>query len=245
MLSSLSTMLEYSRARHRRRDSTTVRQQSISFLFLPRHHYRPRTIVAQLQLRPTSQTLSILRHRAENAKTDAADEACIHDFSMAEASCSEIHIDARRQYQVQPRGLGGQERHHQVLQKSAGGRVAEGNVDTPSGIARLLQEHGGAGPGSGDGNLADVDGDGEALAGEDGVHDGDVLVGEVVGGADGDEEDARVEYGFVAAVGGGGGDGGGGGVHGVGGSASGFSYGEGLAVDVAEGEGQGAGYLGG
>ena len=41
--------------------------------------------------------------------------------------------------------------------------------------------------------MEDVDWDAEALAGEDGVHDGDVLVSEVGGWRDGEEEDARLE----------------------------------------------------
>ena len=52
------------------------------------------------------------------------------------------------------------------------------------GVASLLQEDGVAG------DFADVDGDAEALAGEDGVHDGDVLVGEVAGY--GEDKDAGV-----------------------------------------------------
>ena len=46
----------------------------------------------------------------------------------------------------------------------------------------MLQEYGVTG------DFADVDGDREALGGEDGVHDGDVLRGEVA--ADAEDEDA-------------------------------------------------------
>ena len=56
------------------------------------------------------------------------------------------------------------------------------HVHAFGGVGRLLQEYGVAG------DFADVDGDAEALGGEDGVHDGDVLGCEVA--ADGQDEDA-------------------------------------------------------
>lgn len=55
------------------------------------------------------------------------------------------------------------------------------------GVGGLLQEDGVAC------DFADVDGDGEALAGEYGVHYGDVLRGEIAG--DGEDEYAGVEGG--------------------------------------------------
>ncbi len=58
------------------------------------------------------------------------------------------------------------------------------DVGPVRGVARLLQEYGVAG------DFGDVDGDAQTLAGEDGVHDLDVLAGQVAG--DGEDEDARV-----------------------------------------------------
>lgn len=57
------------------------------------------------------------------------------------------------------------------------------DVGATSGIGCLLQENSVAC------NFRNVDGNAEALAGEDGIHDGDVLVGEVA--AHGENEDAR------------------------------------------------------
>lgn len=62
-----------------------------------------------------------------------------------------------------------------------------GDVDAAGGVGGLLEEGGVAG------ELEDVDGDVQALAGEDAVHDGDVVVGGVGGAAEGDDEDAGLE----------------------------------------------------
>lgn len=76
------------------------------------------------------------------------------------------------------------------------------------GIGSLFEEDGIPG------ELGDVDGDGEALAGEDGVCERDVLRGE--GAGDGEDQDARCEGlgGGVGGVGVCGCGGGGGGVRG-------------------------------
>ena len=82
------------------------------------------------------------------------------------------------------------------------------------GVAGLLEEDGGCGGCGGGGrvggcldvgvvrrccggdrDLADVDGDLEALAGEYRVHYRDVLMGEVGGGGDGEEKDPALEGG--------------------------------------------------
>lgn len=65
--------------------------------------------------------------------------------------------------------------------------MGERDVGAAGGVGGLLEEDGVPG------YFADVDGDGEALAGEDGVHDGYVLVREVAG--DGKDEDPRVQRG--------------------------------------------------
>lgn len=64
----------------------------------------------------------------------------------------------------------------------------EFHVCAAGGVGGLLQEDGVAG------DLADVDGDAEALGGEDGVHYGDVLGGEIAGC--GEDEDAGVQGGW-------------------------------------------------
>ena len=77
-----------------------------------------------------------------------------------------------------------QEAHHQVLQQAA--RVpGEVDIGAARGVGGLLEEWGGGG------EFGDGDGDPQALRGEDGVHDWDVLVGEV--GGDGEDEDAGVD----------------------------------------------------
>lgn len=111
-------------------------------------------------------------------------------------------------------------------------RLLQRHVDAPRRVRRLLQEDGVAR------DLADVDRDAFPLRGEDAVHDGDVLVGEIAG--DAQDQDARLEG--LAAVG-------------VGavvvgahvcarGGRAGVGVGvvEGLAVDVGERESQGAGH---
>lgn len=59
------------------------------------------------------------------------------------------------------------------------------DVGATGSVGCLLQEDGVAG------NFCNVDGNAKTLAGEDGVHDGDVLVREVA--ANGENEDAREE----------------------------------------------------
>jgi len=59
------------------------------------------------------------------------------------------------------------------------------HVRALGGVGGLLEEDGVAS------QLEDVDGDAQALGGEGGVHDGDVLVSKVAG--DGEDEDAGEE----------------------------------------------------
>lgn len=63
------------------------------------------------------------------------------------------------------------------------GRVGAREVDAAGGVGGLLEEGAGGGKGK------DVNGDAEALGGEDGVHGGDVLRAVVRAGAE--DEDAR------------------------------------------------------
>lgn len=101
--------------------------------------------------------------------------------------------------------------------------MLELDIRSPRRVGRLLQKHRIAR------DLADVDGDLQPLAGEDAVHERDVLVGEIA--ADGEDQDARLEGGTlgwveaVVAAGVDGGDGGGAGGGGDGGE-------EGLFVRV-------------
>lgn len=70
---------------------------------------------------------------------------------------------------------------------------ANRDIDAFRSVGSLLEKDGRGGGGVWEGNLADVDRDGEALAGEDAVHDRDILVGDVGGRGDGEEKDARLE----------------------------------------------------
>lgn len=63
--------------------------------------------------------------------------------------------------------------------------MRERDVGPARGVGRLLQEHGVPG------NFEDVDGDREALAGEDGVHDRDVLLRQIT--RNGEDQDAGVD----------------------------------------------------
>ena len=84
-----------------------------------------------------------------------------------------------------------QEAHHQVLQKPL--RVLNLDEDPLGGIGRLLQEH------RVPRDLRDVDRNRIALAGENGVHHGYVLLGQVAAG--GENQDARrEEHGRVISV---------------------------------------------
>lgn len=57
-----------------------------------------------------SQAVPVLRHRAEDTQTDAADEACGDNVSVAEAGCSEVDIDACREDEMGcPGGWRGEE----------------------------------------------------------------------------------------------------------------------------------------
>ena len=185
------------------------------------------------------QAVTIRRRFAKDTKTDGAHKPDIDDPAVAEASRAKVDIDTGRQDEMPAGALVGQKRHHQVLQQAAG--FVEGDVDTLSGVGGLLQEDGVAA------ELAHVDGDVQSLAGEDAVHDGDVLVRGVGGAADGDDQDARLEAGCAVGwgVGGGGGwvcsacccsgcGGSSGGVY-VGGAVR-FCPGQGTAVDVAQEE---------
>ena len=100
------------------------------------------------------------------------------------------------------------------------GGEADGDVDAARGVGGLLQEDGRGGGLGGEGDGEDVDWDAEALAREDGVHNRDVLVGEVGTGGGAEEEDPGLEA-CVRAAGGGGGGGGGAEVGGCG-AAGGF-----------------------
>ena len=129
-----------------------------------------------------------VRHRlAEDRQADAAHEPHVHDAPVAEARRAEIDAAAlslRGQNQVLARGGVREEGEHEGLQEACvRGRVGAREVDAAGGVGGLLQESAGGGEGE------DVDGDAEALGGEDGVHGRDVLGAVVRAGAE--DEDAR------------------------------------------------------
>lgn len=140
----------------------------------------------------TRQAVSPLWWLAEDAQADTAHEPNVNDLSVAETRRAEVDVDPRREDQVPSRPLIREEREHEVLQESAGRGYR--HVDPACGVAGLLEED------SVTGELADVDGDVQALAGEDSVHDRDVLVCGVGAAADGDDEDAGLEAGGVECV---------------------------------------------
>ena len=151
------------------------------------------------QQRPTRQADGMGRGPAEDAQTDAAHEADVDHPAMAEAGGAEVDADLGRAHQQGARRRRGHEAEHQRLQHAL--RVREREVGARGGVAGLLQEGGGQGGDEGE----DVDGDGEPLCGEDGVHEGDVLRGR--GARCGKVEDAGVEGGLGRCCQGGGGGG--------------------------------------
>ena len=189
---------------------------------------------------PARQTRPVRHRLAENRQADTAHEPHVHDPPVAETRRAEIHAAAglrlRGQDEILARGGVGQEGEHEGLQDAGvRGRVGAREVDAAGGVGGLLEE--GAGGGEGE----DVDGDAEALGGEDGIHGRDVLRAVVRAGAE--DQDAG---GAAAWNAGGAGVGGGvavgvgvveGGLGGLGGGwASGEEFG-----GVGEGEGEGAG----
>lgn len=69
-----------------------------------------------------------------------------------------------------PRGLVGKVGEHEILEETRSRLFVQRHVNPTRGVSGLLEEDGIAS------KFEDVDGDAETLAGEDGVHDGDVLV---------------------------------------------------------------------
>ena len=60
------------------------------------HDGRFGAVVAERQLGPASQTLSVIRDLAEDAEADAADEAHVYNLPVTETGGSEIyHVSAR------------------------------------------------------------------------------------------------------------------------------------------------------
>lgn len=58
--------------------------------FLSHNHHRRTPILPQTQMRPTRQTVPILRHGTEDAQANAAHEADVDDVAVAEARCAEV-----------------------------------------------------------------------------------------------------------------------------------------------------------
>lgn len=104
---------------------------------------------------------------------------------MTEASSAEININPRRQDQMTTRALIRQKCHHQVLQKTAG--FGQSHIHALSSVAGLLEENRVAA------DLAHVNGDLEALTGENTIHDGDILVRGIAGSTDGNDENTALE----------------------------------------------------
>lgn len=90
--------------RRRRRNSASVQRHPILLsLSLARYDHWLATIVSQFQVGATGQAICVLRHTAEDAEADAADETNIDHPSMTEAGRSKIYIDASRQHKVDTR----------------------------------------------------------------------------------------------------------------------------------------------
>lgn len=189
---------------------------------------------------PTRQTRPVGHRLAENRQTNTTHEPHVHDPPVAETRRAEIHSSTtaglRGEDEVLPSGGVGEEGEHEGLQQAGvGGGGGAREVDAAGGVGGLLQE--GAGRREGE----DVDGDAEALGGEDGVHGRDVLRAIVWAGAE--DQDAG---GAAAWNAGGAGVGGGVAVGvgvvegGLGGLGGGWAGGEELG-GVGEGEGEGAG----
>ena len=136
------------------------------------------------------EAVAVFGDRAEDAEADAADEADVDDAAVAETGGSEIDVDACWEDEITSGSLTGEECHEEVLKQSLWG--GDGDVDPLGGIAGLLQEDSRGGGLAGKNELADIDWDAEALAGEDRVHDGNVLVRKIGRGGEGEEEDARL-----------------------------------------------------
>lgn len=126
------------RSSTRRRSSSSRRaiQLLLLLLFLPRQHRWPGPVILNLEMGATSQAVTIWWRFAEDTKTDRAHEADVDDAAVAEASRTEINIDAGRQDEMSTSSLIGQERHHQVLQQTAG--FIERDVDALGGVGCLL-----------------------------------------------------------------------------------------------------------
>lgn len=89
---------------------------SDSASLLLRDHYGRSSILTQAEMRPARQTVSVLRHAAEDAEAYTAHETNVDDVPVAEACCAEVHGYAGGEDEVGPRGRGGQESGHEVGQ---------------------------------------------------------------------------------------------------------------------------------
>ena len=214
-----------------RRRSCTLPPPLILLLTLPPHHHSwPRSIVPQPQMRPTRQAHRAFRRLAENAQTDATHKANIHHLPVAETRSAEVDTRLRRADEVCAGSCVGQKGEKEGRQEAVCrgcaicGRTlstVKRDVRPVRGVGGLLQEGRRAGQGE------HIDGDLEALRGEDGVHERDVLRGR--SGGDGEHEDTRGERRGCVERGG----------HGAGGGARGREE-HGLLVDVRKSESQGA-----
>lgn len=146
---------------------------------------------------PASQTHPILQDFAEDAQTHRAHVSDVDDLAVAETRRAEVHgLAFAGRDEVFARGGVREVGEHEVLEETGvGGGVGEGGVNSACSVGGLLEESGRAG------EFEDVDWDRQALAGEDGVHERDILACEVAG--DGEDEDSAGEgEGGVGAGGG-------------------------------------------
>lgn len=119
-------------------------------------------------MRATSHAVITRGRLAEDTETNGAHEANIDHPAMTKASSPEIDIYPRRKNQMATRALIRQKRHHQILQQAS--RLGKSHINALGSIGRLLQED------RITAELAHINGDVQALAGEYAVHDRDILV---------------------------------------------------------------------
>lgn len=90
---------------------------------LPGHDHRPGAIAAERQMGAAGQTIAVVGDGAEDAQTDAADEADADDVAVTEASGAEVDVDAGRQDQMGGAGGGGREEGCEQIGQEGLGRL--------------------------------------------------------------------------------------------------------------------------
>ncbi len=114
-------------------------------------------------------------------QTDATHKSYIHDVSVAETGGAEVHAHLRRADQISSIGLIRKESHHQILEYPL--RMFQLDIRPSGGVGCLLQEDGITR------DFGNINGNRQALTGENGIHDGDILIREIT--RDREDEDPR------------------------------------------------------